>query len=535
MVETRVSRGVLDVHPGLMIPAIVVLSEFGAIWLLAAAPVVAILRDLVRYAAGRLGDPPKPANVLPGERVRRRGLSRASAAVPAPAIYRDRIAWGPAGSPGATAPGPRRSQATAAAATTTNRTFAFSPATPKAAAPAIEPGAPSRERRPGPDHAAGPGGRTTPLDEPEPPASPYVQLTEVAASPLEAADAIERRDAYGRVPVVVRIRRQPPIRIEAVLIAVALGASGLLLPLFLALQAVIIVGAVVALFIGFIARLFIRIPPGSVGLIMKGGRHSAVLPEGIHRVNPFLVLTHIVTTREIAFDVPVNEARSADGVAISIDLMLTVSIADPGKFAYAIATSDADQLIHAAAQDVVRRLARSVEAMDALDLGDREVALVREAIDARLDGYGIDVRDVSFTRVTLPAPFTASLEARRLAVVQLAEQADSYQLERRRLANQVSLVAQQADARSAEVTLEAVAEDLRLAKLEERLAANPNAARYDLELARIRVAEQLAGNSRAVVSLGGSDLLAGLLTAREAADVPAAGPAATAPAKAGSG
>ena len=62
------SRGVLDVHPGLLIPAIVVLSQFGLLWLLAAAPVVAILRDVTRYLAGRLGDPPAPANVLPGER-----------------------------------------------------------------------------------------------------------------------------------------------------------------------------------------------------------------------------------------------------------------------------------------------------------------------------------------------------------------------------------------------------------------------------------------------------------------------------------
>ena len=68
LVETRVSRGVLDVHPGLLIPAIVVLSQFGLIWLLAAAPVIAILRDVTRYLAGRLGDPPAPANVLPGER-----------------------------------------------------------------------------------------------------------------------------------------------------------------------------------------------------------------------------------------------------------------------------------------------------------------------------------------------------------------------------------------------------------------------------------------------------------------------------------
>jgi predicted PurR-regulated permease PerM len=81
---SRVGNGVLDVHPGLLIPAIVVLSQFGAVWLIAAAPLIAVLRDLVRYAYGRLGDPPLPAGVLPG-----RPLSRAAArAAPVPSVYR---------------------------------------------------------------------------------------------------------------------------------------------------------------------------------------------------------------------------------------------------------------------------------------------------------------------------------------------------------------------------------------------------------------------------------------------------------------
>ena len=57
---------------------------------------------------------------------------------------------------------------------------------------------------------------------------------------------------------------------------------------------------------------------------------------------------------------------------------------------------------------------------------------------------------------------------------------------------------------------------MRLAKLDERLGANPTAARYDLEMARLRVAQQLAGNTRAVVSLGGNDLVSNLLLAQQA-------------------
>ena len=83
LLGSRVSHGVLDVHPGLLIPAIVVLSQFGAVWLIAAAPLIAIVRDLVRYAYGRLGDPATPAGVLPG-----RSLGRITTAAPVPSVYR---------------------------------------------------------------------------------------------------------------------------------------------------------------------------------------------------------------------------------------------------------------------------------------------------------------------------------------------------------------------------------------------------------------------------------------------------------------
>ena len=346
-------------------------------------------------------------------------------------------------------------------------------------------------------------------------AQAYIQLTETDATPLDAADAIERSDSYGRVPVLVRIRRQPPINPVWLLVAIGLAASGLFLPLVAALRAMIIVGAVAALVVGIISRLVIRVPSGSVGLVVKAGRHDRVFAAGNHWVLPFYALSHLVTTREVAFDVPVNEVRSTDGVGVAVDTLLTLRIADPVKFAYSITPSDADQLVQASCQDAVRTLIRGIEAMSALDLGSAQAAGMREVIDPKLAAYGIDVSGVAFTRVTLPAALTDSLEARRLASLQLAEQTETYALDRRKIADQAALIAQEAQSRIAAVEHEATAEALRLAKMEERILANPNAARYDFESAQLRVAEHLAGNSRAVVSLGAGDVFPRLLLARE--------------------
>ena len=278
----------------------------------------------------------------------------------------------------------------------------------------------------------------------EAPGPAFVQITEAVAGPLEAAEAIEQRDEQGRVPVVVRIHRQPPINPVWILVAIGLGASGLFLPLFEAVKAIVIVAAVVVLIVGLLSRLIMRIPPGTVGLTARSNRFDSVRQPGVHWVNPFLALTHVITTREFAFDVPVAAVRSSDGVNVNVDLVLTLGIEDPVKFAYTITTGDLDEFIHATSQEAVRLLVRGIEALSALDLGSAEAALLRASVDAKLESYGVGVRNVAFTRVMLPDAITASLEARRLAAIQLSEEQENYALEERRLNDRANLIAPRA-------------------------------------------------------------------------------------------
>ncbi|MFN2188109.1 MAG: AI-2E family transporter [Candidatus Promineifilaceae bacterium] len=64
-VSPHFERRYINIHPAVLIVAIVALSEFGIFWVLLAAPVTAILRDTYRYIQGRLSEPPKPAGLLP--------------------------------------------------------------------------------------------------------------------------------------------------------------------------------------------------------------------------------------------------------------------------------------------------------------------------------------------------------------------------------------------------------------------------------------------------------------------------------------
>jgi predicted PurR-regulated permease PerM len=64
---SRMDRRITDLHPAILVLVIVALSQLGPLWVFLAAPVTAVARDLWRYAFGRLGDPARPAGVIPRE------------------------------------------------------------------------------------------------------------------------------------------------------------------------------------------------------------------------------------------------------------------------------------------------------------------------------------------------------------------------------------------------------------------------------------------------------------------------------------
>jgi predicted PurR-regulated permease PerM len=70
LVTSRIESRVIDIHPAILVPALVAASQLGIFWVLVASPLLVVMRDLFRYTYGRVSDPPAPAGVLPnGESV----------------------------------------------------------------------------------------------------------------------------------------------------------------------------------------------------------------------------------------------------------------------------------------------------------------------------------------------------------------------------------------------------------------------------------------------------------------------------------
>jgi regulator of protease activity HflC (stomatin/prohibitin superfamily) len=355
---------------------------------------------------------------------------------------------------------------------------------------------------------------------------PYIQLVAASArTEPEASALLTAPDAQGRLPVMVHIGGSGTLRWEPAAAAVVVIGFVVIVAPPPGFYIGLLVVAAVMVIISLASRLFIRIPEGAAGLVSRAGRYVKTMDPGNHTVMPWFSLTHLVTRREIVFDTPVASAATADGVRVDLDALVTMRITDPHLFVYDISVSDFDQFAQAATQDAVRGLVRQTAALDTLDLGPDQAATLMAALTIQTGAFGVEIKNAAFTRVALPADLTASLEAQRLAAVQLAEEAERFTLNQRQQANRAALEAQDEEQRRASVEQEASVEDLRLKRLEARIKANPEAARYDLELQRIRVAEKLAGNTRAVVGFGGgTDLTSTILGAAEAdAEAPAGG------------
>jgi predicted PurR-regulated permease PerM len=63
----RVVGESVDIHPAILMVLLIALSQFGFIWIVLAAPLAAITRDIFRYTYGRLSNPPRPPGLIEGD------------------------------------------------------------------------------------------------------------------------------------------------------------------------------------------------------------------------------------------------------------------------------------------------------------------------------------------------------------------------------------------------------------------------------------------------------------------------------------
>lgn len=353
---------------------------------------------------------------------------------------------------------------------------------------------------------------------PAPPASATgtpalaIQLTQVRVPLDDAAEALSTADAAGRLPIVVLPEHALRVRNELVIAGVIVLVIGLLLDLTVPARGSAVAVAGLLIVLGVFRSFRVPVPEGSRAVLLQGGRFQRTLGPGNHWVPPWIIVSHIVTTRETPFDSPAASIPTSDNVRTNVDSLMTFSIAAPEKFVFTISAPDFDQVCQATCQENVRLLVRDKDSDAVLDLGEADSERLRSGIEATLGAYGVQVVRVVVTHVMPPMEFVASRESRRLAAIQRAEEEEHHALAVLRQRDREELDRQRIAARREAIELEAANEVTRLERLESRIHEYPNAMHWDVESQRLEVARSLAGNTRAMIQVGPQgDVAASLL------------------------
>ncbi len=375
--------------------------------------------------------------------------------------------------------------------------------------------------------------------------APYVQLTQARASLSQAAEALGTPDDQGRYPIVVVVRQGRRFQLEMLAVAAVIAAGVIALPVGPILTIIGIVVAVGVVFAGSSRAVFVPIPEGTKGVLTRAGKLYKIAVPGVQRVPPNIRCSHVVSIREVPFTAFSRSVPTADDVRVDVQILVTFRIDDAAKFVYNTTAPDFDAVCQGAGQTAIRLAVRGIESSRVLDLASTESEALRQAIADQLDQYGVIVTRTLIVRVDPPVNFLTTLEARRLAVLQTSEQEQQFGLNRRIQADRETLAKEQTQSRLArklervrlaaqvkqlETELDADREALRLSRLQERLAAYPAAAQWVWASEKLDVARALAGNSRAMVQLGGSGDIADVIVRRALMEDDPGEPAAQAPA-----
>ena len=368
----------------------------------------------------------------------------------------------------------------------------------------------------------------------------YTQLTQVRVPLEDASDAFNMRDSSGRIPIIVIPQHLNRIRNEIILAALFVLAFGIIGGIFIdnvMMIALSIPIGLLLLILGIYRSFVVRIPEGVSALLMRGGRYVKTVGAGTHIIPPWVVISHLVTRREIPFDVPIVQAPTKDNVRANIDTLMTFRIVDPYQFVYNISAGDFDQVFQAVCQDSLRLVVRNYEAIQVIDLTRKDLNEVVANLSADVEAYGVEITKINVTYAQPPNDFMLSLEQRQLSIIQQEEQEQKQALAKRRQRDEEALAQQRViaqvdrdretlkaeyqkeEARRRVVELEAETEELRLSKMQERLKKYPEAVKFDVETRELDIAQALAGNSRAILQIGSASDIVRTLLVREAANM----------------
>lgn len=175
-------------------------------------------------------------------------------------------------------------------------------------------------------------------------------------------------------------------------------------------MAVLIVLAVIALFILFVAARTIRIiPQARAGVVERLGRYSRTLTPGLTIVVPFIdKVKPLVDLREQVITFAPQPVITEDNLVVQIDTVLYFTITDPKSVTYEVANPL--QAIEQLTVTTLRNVIGGLSLEDALTSRDNINSQLRIVLDEATGRWGIRIARVELKSIDPPGSIQEAME-----------------------------------------------------------------------------------------------------------------------------
>jgi regulator of protease activity HflC (stomatin/prohibitin superfamily) len=118
----------------------------------------------------------------------------------------------------------------------------------------------------------------------------------------------------------------------------------------------------------------------------------------------------LVTTHHIPYHFHVKSCPTKDNVLINLAVDFLLHVEQPEVFVYSIGPENMEELLRATPAESVRTLVRGVNVHEAYDLRGYESEDMLQALNEKMNPYGIVVDQVTIASVTLPEDMANSMQ-----------------------------------------------------------------------------------------------------------------------------
>lgn len=226
--------------------------------------------------------------------------------------------------------------------------------------------------------------------------------------------------------------------------------------------------ALIPILVGVLLSMMVVVPNGHTGVVSRMGKVSSIsLENGLNYRNPITQSVIFVNNQIQRVDVD-GEAASKDLQTVSMNVAINYNVlASSSINLYKTVGKDWEAtIIRPAIQESIKSVFSKYTAEELITKQTEVSAMIKDAITEKLDGYGIEIRELNILDRNFSKEFNAAIEAKSVMEQQVLTERQN--LEKQKIAAEARVVAAEAEARANKIKNDSMTDSILESKFYEK-------------------------------------------------------------------